>query len=132
MTLMPLKSQVLVLDTVAAHNGLLAAVASTFHFFEGAVSGAEATDDVSAKLAEAELGLSEFRGLHETLLREWAGYRHIIADAYASFGLSIASLSADEQLRLRDGVLRTAAGAHMRIRDRARSHMTRTLEGIRD
>lgn len=133
MTIMPLNTQILVLDTVAAHNGLLAIVESSFNWFEGAVAGSEATQNIEDKLAEMDSELSKLRGLNETMRNEWGTFKRTITTAYGNFGRDVVTrIGYDEQSRVRDLSRSTAAGALTRIRDNARLHLTRTLEGIRD
>lgn len=132
MTIMPLNHQILVLDTVAAHNGLLAAVNAVFRSFESAVASSDAVD-IEAALTESQDELKGYRGLHETMRNEWSSFAGAITTAYANFRRDVVTrLGEDEQSQVRNLARSIAAGAHKRISDNARAHLTRTLEGIRD
>jgi hypothetical protein len=133
MTIMTLKHQILIIHTTAAHNGLLTAAENAFRDFETAVAGSEATADVKAMMAAASFGLTGYQGLHETMRNEWDAFARTLETAYGNFSRDVVHrIGFDEQAQVRNLARNTAAGALTRIRERARAHLTQTLESIRD
>jgi hypothetical protein len=130
MTLIPHKSQVLIIDTAAAHNALITGAEGTFRWFEEAVAGDRAVADMTAQVDAVNVELDGSRGLHETMRNEWDAFVRTLETAYANFGRDIVHrLGVDEQSRVRNLALSYAAGALTRIRERARAHLVQTLEG---
>jgi hypothetical protein len=64
---------------------------------------------------------------------EWDAFARTLETAYGNFSRDVVHrIGFDEQAQVRNLARNTAAGALTRIRERARAHLTQTLESIRD
>ena len=114
--------------TCIAHSVFSSATTELFRWFEEAVKGPAATDDIEAKLVEVDAKIASCE-LPAILTNEWAAYKKSLSNAYADFGRDVITrMGVDEPNQVRMLARSIAAGAFKRTRDRARDELVRSIE----
>lgn len=130
---MYLKNQITIIYGASSHNELLAAAEGAFAWFKNATAGTQGVEDIEAMLEQSNATVAGIRELHETMLNEWKAFAKTLTEQYGNFSRDIVHrLGVDEQSQVRNLALNIAGSAFNRLRENARAHLVRKIEGIRD
>ena len=114
----------------SSHAVFLNAITDLFHWFQEAVSGYEAVDDMDKKVTELESAISADEFMPEYLQTVWASYTRSLKSAYGNFGRDVVHQHGfDEPARIRNLALNIAGGSFKESRSRAREFLVNQIEG---
>lgn len=118
-----------VVNLVDSHVLLLSAVSDLFKWFEGAVAGNRAEDNIDTALALLDATIAADPFMNARLVNEWAAYARSLRSAYGNFGRDVVHrFGVDEPAQVRNLALNIAKSSLERIRTAAREHLVTQIE----
>lgn len=113
-----------------SHDVFLNALTDLFRWFQTAVSGYEAVDDMDQKLTELESAIAADEFMPVRLQNEWGAYTRSLKSAYDNFGRDVVHKHGfDEPAQVRNLALSIAGSAYQQTRSRAREFLVNQIEG---